>query len=86
MGGSHSATLLLAQRPAGGRNYPREWVAHLLGGDRSEETRVAYVALTRPQRYVAVAVPIGTPSQLIDAYINAGMTLAEPDAAGVSVE
>jgi hypothetical protein len=59
---------------------------HLVGGDRSEETRVAYVALTRPQRYVAVAVPIGTPSQLIDAYINAGMTLAEPDAAGVSVE
>jgi hypothetical protein len=85
-GESHSATLLLAQRPAGGRNYPLEWVAHLLGGDRSEETRVAYVALTRPERYVAVALPAGTASRVIDAYIGAGMTLLEPEATGIQVE
>jgi DNA helicase-2/ATP-dependent DNA helicase PcrA len=74
-GESHEAVLLLAQRPAGGRDYAREWVAHVLGGDRSEETRVAYVALTRPKRYVAVALPAGTPEEVFAAYTSAGMTL-----------
>jgi DNA helicase II / ATP-dependent DNA helicase PcrA len=79
-GESHEAVLLLAQRPAGGRDYPREWVAHLLDDDRSEETRVAYVALTRPKRYVAVALPAATPADVMAAYTGAGMSLIDATA------
>jgi superfamily I DNA/RNA helicase len=84
-GESHGATLLLSQQPAGGRNYPRESVAHLLGGDRSEETRVAYVALTRPERYLAVALPVGTPDEVVEAYVSSGMTLLDVHATGIPI-
>jgi DNA helicase II / ATP-dependent DNA helicase PcrA len=84
-GESHSATLLLGQRPAGGRDYPREWVTHLLGGDRNEETRVAYVAMTRPERYLSVALPTGTPDEVIDAFVSTGMTLLDSEVTGISV-
>jgi hypothetical protein len=83
-GETHSATLLLGQRPAGGRGYPREWVAHLLGGDRSEETRVAYVALTRPERYIAVALPAGTASDVLEGFTSSGMRLLDAAATGIA--
>jgi DNA helicase-2/ATP-dependent DNA helicase PcrA len=76
-GESHNAVLLLAQRPAGGRDFPREWVTHLLGGSRTEETRVAYVAMTRARRYVAVALPGATPNEVVGAYIGTGMVLID---------
>jgi hypothetical protein len=73
--------LLIAQRPAGGRDFPREWVAHLLGEARTEETRVAYVALTRARRYLAVALPSGTPDDVIEAFMDAGVVLVESTSA-----
>jgi hypothetical protein len=76
-GESRDSVLLLAQRPAGGRDFPREWVQHLLGGPRTEETRIAYVALTRARRYIAVALPSGTPDEVVDAYLDAGLVFAE---------
>ena len=84
-GESHSATLLLAQRPAGGRDYAREWVSHLLGGPWTEETRVAYVAITRPQRYLAIGLPLGTPEDVIAAFTGSGLTLLAPDVTGIGV-
>jgi superfamily I DNA/RNA helicase len=80
-GESHDAVLLIAQRPAGGRDFPREWVAHLLGEARTEETRVAYVALTRARRYLAVALPSGTPDDVIEAFMDAGVVLVESTSA-----
>lgn len=85
-GESHSATLLLGQGPAGGRDYPREWVSHLLGLASSEETRVAYVAITRPQRYLAVALPAGTAEDVITAFTAAGFILLDALVTGIETE
>nr|WP_280403273.1 ATP-dependent helicase [Nocardia brasiliensis] len=40
--------------------------------DQAEEVRIAFVALTRPRRYCAVALPDDSPHQTIEAFESAG--------------
>lgn len=73
-GESYDAVLLVSDRPRSGRNQGRAWIAHRLGESRTEETNVAYVALTRARRFMAVAVPSGTPVDVLEAYVTAGFS------------
>lgn len=74
-GESHDAVLLLAGRAIGQRDSARDWIKAELGEDRDEETRIAYVGLTRARKYCAVAVPDSTHEEVIDAYQAAGFSL-----------
>lgn len=75
-GESHEATLLIADRP-GKYDQPREWVAHRIGDARTAETNIAYVALTRARKYVAMALPNTTPAEIVGAYKEAGFSSFE---------
>jgi DNA helicase II / ATP-dependent DNA helicase PcrA len=85
-GESHAAVLLVAQPPAASRDQARDLIAHLLGGARTEETRVAYVALTRAERYVAIALPAQTPDEVVEAYVAAGFTLIDESSTGIDLQ
>jgi hypothetical protein len=73
----------------GGKSWQRRppvSIAHLLGGARTEETRVAYVALTRAERYVAIALPAQTPDEVVEAYVAAGFTLIDESSTGIDLQ
>jgi DNA helicase II / ATP-dependent DNA helicase PcrA len=71
-GESYDAVLLVAARPSGGRDQARTWVGAAVDNQLAEEIRVAYVALTRARRYLAVALPTACPQQVIDLYADRG--------------
>lgn len=70
-GESHLATLLIAVDSSHG---PANWTSWL-GGHEPEEVRIAYVALTRAQRYGALALPASCPTEITDAYVEMGFVL-----------
>lgn len=74
-GESHPAVLLAAARKFGDRDNARDWIRTGIGEAITEETRIGYVALTRAQRYCAVALPAKTPPVVINAYLEAGFVL-----------
>jgi hypothetical protein len=68
-GESHLATLLIAvDRDRRGNANWTTW----LGGEDPEEARVAYVALTRAQRYSALALPESCPAEVLEEFLNRG--------------
>ncbi len=71
-GESYDAVLLVAARPFRGRDQARTWVAAATDNQSAEEIRIAYVALTRARRYLAVALPTSCPEQVVDLYIERG--------------
>jgi hypothetical protein len=68
-GESHAATLLLA---VDSEYMPSFNSASWLGSAGSEEVRVAYVALTRAQRYGAIALPKSCPQEIVEEYLRRG--------------
>jgi ATP-dependent exoDNAse (exonuclease V) beta subunit len=62
---------LVADR-AGTFDNAKSWSGRLAGEAASEESRLACVALTRPQKFCAVALPDSTPTDIIDQFIDAG--------------
>jgi ATP-dependent exoDNAse (exonuclease V) beta subunit len=66
--------LLVAARPTRGRDQARTWVAAATDNQSAEEIRIAYVALTRARRYLAVALPASYPQEVVDLYIERGFT------------
>lgn len=52
-----------AAESSGERDSARDWVRSELGEAITEETRIGYVALTRAQRYCAVALHANTPKK-----------------------
>lgn len=69
-GESIGATLLVAVAGAVSVDWD-SW----LDGPESEEVRVAYVALTRAERFSALALPRSCPSTLVDRYLERGFTI-----------
>jgi DNA helicase-2/ATP-dependent DNA helicase PcrA len=73
-GESHAATLLVAiDHP----DMPSANTTSWIGRGDAEEVRVAYVALTRAQRYGAMAIPRSTPKAIREQYRARGF--ATPD-------
>lgn len=70
-GESHLATLLVA---VGSDRGDANWTTWLGAAD-SEEVRVAYVALTRAQRYSALALPHSCPDEVVNAFVARGFVL-----------
>jgi DNA helicase II / ATP-dependent DNA helicase PcrA len=81
-GESHEAVLLVVQPRHGQSDQAGLWSAPLLGEavdeSQEEELRIAYVALTRAERYCAVALPNNVEADLIDAYLGVGFIQAKP--------
>jgi superfamily I DNA/RNA helicase len=74
-GESHAATLLVAvDSEYLGTNW-RNW----LGAGDPEEVRVAYVALTRAQRYSALALPGACPTEVVDEFLARGFVFPDGD-------
>ncbi len=73
-GESHEATLLYATESEDG--LINNWDTWLLDNDY-EETRIAYVALTRAEKYSAIALPDNCPSTVVRAYQDRGFVLNE---------
>jgi DNA helicase II / ATP-dependent DNA helicase PcrA len=79
-GESHGAVLLVAA-PAQGREvdqtalWSRQLVGHEVAVAEHEELRIAYVALTRAERYCAVALPDNSTGELLNAFLGAGFVL-----------
>lgn len=74
-GESIDAVMLVAEAQAGEWPPPdaHEWARALTrGAARSDEDRVLYVALTRAQRLLFLAVPIDTEQGVIRAFVEAG--------------
>jgi DNA helicase-2/ATP-dependent DNA helicase PcrA len=75
-GESHEAVLLVVQPRHGQTDQAGLWSAPLLGQEvdkgQKEELRIAYVALTRAERYCAVALPANVDSNWLDAYVGVG--------------
>jgi hypothetical protein len=67
-GQSHAATLLMAVDNSIMSPNWSSW----LGEGESEEVRVAYVALTRAQRYSALALPHSCPKDVVEEYLGRG--------------
>lgn len=67
-GESHLATLLIAVDSDRGDANWTSW----LGKADPEETRVAYVALTRAQRYSALALPESCPAEVYEEFLSRG--------------
>lgn len=76
-GESHDAVLLVAARPSGGRDQARTWVSTSTDDETAEEIRIAYVALTRARRYLAVALPQACRQEVIDLYVDRGFHLVD---------
>jgi len=82
-GESHEAVLLVIQ-PRTGRqpDQCQLWAAPLLGEEveesELEELRIAYVALTRAERYCAMAIPNNVDQHRIEAYTAAGFQRIGP--------
>ncbi len=74
-GESHAATLLVA---VDSQQLGANWEGWLGGGD-PEEVRVAYVALTRAERYSALALPDACPSEVVDEFVTRGFVVPEAD-------
>jgi DNA helicase II / ATP-dependent DNA helicase PcrA len=68
-GESHDAILLVADAPRGDRDHARTWVASTPTEATAEEVRIAYVALTRARRYLAVALPHSCPQEIVSVYL-----------------
>jgi len=45
--------------------------------DTAEEIRIAYVALTRARRYLAVALPQACRQEVVGLYIDRGFSIVE---------
>jgi len=77
-GESHEAVLLAVQPRHGQTNQAGLWSAPLLGEEveeaQREELRIAYVALTRAERYCAVALPTNVDTASLEAYLGAGFS------------
>jgi DNA helicase-2/ATP-dependent DNA helicase PcrA len=75
-GESHEAVLLVVQPRHGQTNQAGLWSTPLLGEEveeaQREELRIAYVALTRAERYCAVALPTNVDAVSLEAYLGAG--------------
>lgn len=75
-GESHASVLLVVQPRRGQSNQAELWSQPLLGAqvndDQKEELRIAYVALTRAERYCAVALPSNVEDASLRAYLSAG--------------
>jgi superfamily I DNA/RNA helicase len=75
-GESHEAVLLVVQPRKGQSDQAGLWSAPLLGEEveeaEREELRIAYVALTRAERYCAVALPANVEAASLNAYLGAG--------------
>lgn len=67
-GESHLATLLIAVGSDRGEANWTRW----LGENDPEEVRVAYVALTRAQRYSALALPESCPEEVVNEFLGRG--------------
>jgi len=67
-GQSHAATLLIAVDSSIMSPNWSSW----LGEGEPEEVRVAYVALTRAQRYSALALPNSCPKDVVEEYLSRG--------------
>jgi ATP-dependent DNA helicase UvrD/PcrA len=80
-GESHEAVLLVVQPRHGQSDQAGLWSAPLLGEavdeSQEEELRIAYVALTRAERYCAVALPNSVEADRIDAYLSVGFIHAK---------
>jgi superfamily I DNA/RNA helicase len=76
-GESYDAVMLVAARPYGPRDQARTWVAAASDDQTAEEIRVAYVALTRPRRYLAVALPASCAQQVVDLYADRGFVTVD---------
>jgi ATP-dependent DNA helicase UvrD/PcrA len=79
-GESHEAVLLVVQPRHGQSDQAGLWSAPLLGEsveeEQEEELRIAYVALTRAERYCAVALPNDVDADRINAYLGVGFVQA----------
>lgn len=75
-GESHESVLLVVQPRHGANDQAGLWAQPLLGEEveeeQQEELRIAYVALTRAERYCAVALPANVEQSIIDAYLDVG--------------
>jgi DNA helicase-2/ATP-dependent DNA helicase PcrA len=75
-GESHESVLLVVQPRHGPSDQAGLWSAPLLGEaveeEQEEEPRIAYVALTRAERYCAIALPTNVEAERIDAYLGVG--------------
>jgi superfamily I DNA/RNA helicase len=76
-GESHEAVLLVVEPERRGRRPQAElWATPLAGeevdGEDAEELRIAYVALTRAERYCAVALPLDLAQDALMPYLNVG--------------
>ena len=69
--------MLVAARPSAGRDQARSWVTTVTDNQTVEEVRVAYVALTRARRYLAMALPTSCPQQLVDLYADRGFVAVD---------
>lgn len=80
-GESHEAVLLVVQPKHGQSDQAGLWSAPLLGEtvdeSQEEELRIAYVALTRAERYCAVALPNNVEADRIEAYLGVGFIEAK---------
>jgi hypothetical protein len=77
-GESHSAVMLVAASRGPGQPQADLWSAALAGEEiaeeDAEELRIAYVALTRAERYCVVALPSDADQSRIQAYLDVGFT------------
>ena len=71
-GESYDGILLVADAPRGDRDHARAWIASAQTESVAEEIRVAYVALTRARRYLAVALPEACPNEIVSLYLDRG--------------
>ena len=71
-GESHDGVLLVAPTPRGDRNPAGEWVKALRGAPADEESRIAYVALTRARKYDAIALPLPHCKDEMNLLLDAG--------------
>jgi superfamily I DNA/RNA helicase len=81
-GESHEAVLLVVEPQRQGAQPQAElWAAPLIGqkvaDDDAEELRIAYVALTRAERYCAVAMPANVDRAVLEPYLKVGFVVPE---------
>jgi superfamily I DNA/RNA helicase len=79
-GESHASVLLVVQPRHGQTDQAGLWSQPLLGAEvdeaQKEELRIAYVALTRAERYCAVALPANVDDASLQAYLGVGFVHA----------
>jgi ATP-dependent DNA helicase UvrD/PcrA len=81
-GESRDAVLVVADRVrsrtrgAQGALWSRPLLGEVVPPEDAEELRIAFVALTRAQRYCAVALPTGTESGIVNGFEAAGFVVA----------